>query len=216
MPVSERLLDRGRTRGRKINRVLGQETRNARRGAGISQTALGAAVGLSKTEIGRIERGEAPWLTILHAAALLSVVGLELGASAYPAGSPLRDRGHLRLLADFEARLPANLGRVREWAIPIPGDPRAVDLVLTGLPVRIGVEAETVLDDLQALERDIRKKQRDGQLGRIILLVRGSHRNREILAGADALRRAFPLRTRHAMAALARGADPGADGIVLL
>jgi len=89
-------------------------------------------------------------------------------------------------------------------------------LVLTGLPVRIGVEAETVLDDLQALEREIRGKQRDGRLGRMILLLRGSHRSREILAGADALRQAFPLKTRAVMAALARGADPGADGIVLL
>jgi hypothetical protein len=91
-----------------------------------------------------------------------------------------------------------------------------VDLLLTGLPIRVGVEAETVLDDLQALERDIRTKQRDGQLGRIILLVRGSNRNRQILAGADALRQAFPVKTRAVMAALVRGADPGADGIVLL
>lgn len=216
MPVSERLLDRGRTRGRRINRLLGQEIRNARRAAGIAQTVLGAAVGLSKTEIGRVECGEAAWLTILHAAALLSVVGLELGAHAYPAGSPLRDAGHLRLLAEFEARLPSSVGRIREWAIPIAGDLRAVDLVLTGLPKRIGVEAETVLDDLQALERNIRGKQRDGRLGRILLLVRGSHRNRVILVGADALQRAFPLKTRAVMAALARGADPGADGIVLL
>ena len=127
-----------------------------------------------------------------------------------------RDAGHLRLLAEFETRLPPSVGRVREWPVPIPGDLRAVDLVLTGLPVRIGVEAETVLDDLQALEREIRGKQRDGRLGRMILLLRGSHRSREILAGADALRQAFPLKTRAVMAALARGADPGADGIVLL
>jgi hypothetical protein len=108
------------------------------------------------------------------------------------------------------------VGRIREWPIPIPGDLRAIDLLLTGLPVRIGVEAETVLDDLQALERKVRAKQRDGKLERIILLVRGSHRNREILAGADALQRAFPLKTRAVMGALARGADPGGDGIVLL
>jgi transcriptional regulator with XRE-family HTH domain len=216
MPISERLLDPGRTRGRRINRLLGEEIRHARRAAGISQTVLGISVGLSKTEIGRVERGEAPWLTILHAAASLSVVGLELGARAYPAGSPLRDVGHLKLLEDFEARLPSSVGRIREWPMPIPGDLRAIDLVLTGLPKRIGIEAETVLDDLQALEREIRGKQRDGRLDRIILLVRGSHRNREILAGSDALHRAFPLNTRAVMAALARGADPGADGIVLL
>ena len=171
---------------------------------------------MSKSEVSRIERDEAPWLTVVHASTLLSVLGLELGARAYPVGSPLRDAGHLRLLDEFEARLPSSVGRIREWPIPIPGDLRAIDLLLTGLPVRIGVEAETVLDDLQALERKVRAKQRDGQPERIILLVRGSHRNREILAGADALQRAFPLKTRAVMGALARGADPGGDGIVLL
>lgn len=216
MPVSERLADRGRLRGRRINRRIGQEIRDGRRMAGLSQDALAAAVGVSKSEVSRIERHEAQWLSVVQASTLLSVVGLELGAHAYPAGSPLRDAGHLRLLAEFEARLPSSVGRIREWPIPIPGDLRAVDLVLTGLPKRIGVEAETVLDDLQALERNIRAKQRDGRLERIVLLVRGSHRNRQILAGADALRQAFPLKTRAVMAAMARGADPGADGIVLL
>jgi hypothetical protein len=171
---------------------------------------------VSKSEVSRIERDEAPWLTVVQASTLLSLVGLELGARAYPAGPPLRDSGHLRLLEDFEARLPSSVGRIREWPIPIRGDLRAIDLVLTGLGVRIGVEAETVLDDLQALERKIRGKQRDGQLERIILLVRGSHRNREILAGAAAMRRAFPLATRAVMAAFERGRDPGGDGIVLL
>ncbi len=184
--------------------------------AGISQDALAAAAGVSKAEISRIERGEAPWLTVVDASTLLGIVGLELWARAYPAGPPLRDRGHLRLLSDFDLRLPARVGRVREWPIPIPGDQRAIDLLLTGLPVLVGVEAETVLDDLQALEREIRLKQRDGRLDRIILLVRGSHRNRRILAQADALRQAFPLSTRAVMAALARRDDPGADGIVLL
>jgi transcriptional regulator with XRE-family HTH domain len=184
--------------------------------AGLSQAALAAAGGVSKSEVSRIERDEAPWLTILQASTLLSVVGLELAARAFPAGSPLRDAGHLRLLEEFEARLPPSVGRIREWPIPIPGDARAVDLVLTGLPKRIGVEAETVLDDLQALERDIRAKQRDGRLERILVLVRGSHRNRAILAGADALQRAFPLKTRAVMAAIRRARDPGADGIVLL
>ncbi len=216
MPVSERLVDRGRHRGRGIIRSLGQEIRAGRRAAGISQHALGAAIGLSKTEVGRIERDEAPWLTVVHAATLMSVVGLELWARVYPAGSPLRDRGHLKLLEEFEVRLPPSVGRIREWAVPIPGDLRAVDLLLTGLPKRTGVEAETVLDDLQALERDIRKKQRDGQLQRVILLVRGSRRNREILATADALHRAFPRNTRAVMTAITHGHDPGADGIVLL
>jgi transcriptional regulator with XRE-family HTH domain len=216
MPVTERLTDRGRRRGRRVNQVIGEQILQRRRMAGISQAALGAAVGLSKAEVGRIERGAAPWLTVIHAATLLSALGMELSANAFPISSPMRDAGQLRLLEEFEVRLPPSVGRTREWPIPIPGDLRAIDLLLTGLPARIGVEAETMLHDLQALERDMRQKQRDGGLGRMILLLRGSRHNRETLKQADALRRAFPLGTRAILAALARGRDPGGDGIVLL
>jgi len=184
--------------------------------AGISQDRLGFAVGLSGSEVGRVERGDAEWLTVLHASELLGAVGLSLWARAFPEGPPLRDAGHLRLLAEFEARLAPTVRRQREWPIPADGDRRAVDLVLTGLPRTVGVEAETVLEDLQALERDVNLKQRDASLPQMLLLVRGSPRNRRILRDAGALRRAFPLPTRRVLAALAAGRDPGGNGIVIL
>lgn len=196
--------------------MIGVELRRARRMAGISQDTLGAAAGMSGSEVGRVERGEAPWLTTINAAKLLGVVGLALWARAFPGGSPIRDAGHLNLLAAFEARLPPAVGCHREWPIPDSRDGRALDLFLTGLPLRTGVEAETVLDDVQALQRDINLKRRDAGLERIVLLVRDSARNRRILHSTDALERAFPLRTRAVMAAFSRGRDPGGDGIVVL
>lgn len=216
MPVRERAVDEGARRGRAINLMIGAEVLTARRMAGVSQDTLGAAATLSGSEVGRIERGEAPWLTVIQASRLLKAVGLDLSARAYPGGPPIRDAGHLRLLADFEARLPPTLRCIREWPIPNDRDMRAVDILLAGLPRRTGVEAETNLHDLQAMERDINGKRRDGKLERMVLLVRDSKRNRAILRAADALRRSFPLDTRAVMAALARGRDPGADGIVVL
>jgi transcriptional regulator with XRE-family HTH domain len=216
MPVRESAVNAGARRGRHLTRMLGAEVRGARRMAGISQDTLGAAVGLSGSEVGRVERGNAPWLTLDHAARLLGAVGLDLWVRAYPGGLPVRDAAHLHLLARFEARLPSSVRCHREWPIPDSSDRRALDLFLAGLPCRTGVEAETVLDDLQALERDINLKRRDAALERMILLVRDSVRNREILRSADALRRSFPLDTRAVMAALARGRDPDADGIVIL
>jgi transcriptional regulator with XRE-family HTH domain len=216
MPITERAADAGTERGRRIARSLGEDLRIARRMAGVSQVTLGRAVGLSGAELGRIERGEAPWLTITHAARLLRAVGVDLWMKTYPAGPPIRDAGHLRLIADFEARLPPSVAAQREWPIPNDRDRRALDLLLTGLPVRTGVEAETVLSDLQALEREMNLKRRDARLGRMVLLVRKSRRNVRILGVAAALRHAFPLRTRAVMAALSRGSDPGADGIVVL
>jgi hypothetical protein len=104
----------------------------------------------------------------------------------------------------------------REWPISTARDRRAVDLVLSGLPRSVGVEAETVLEDLQALERDVNLKQRDAGLAVMLLLVRGSARNRMILRDAVALRGSFPLHTRRVLAALGAGRDPGGNGIVIL
>ncbi|HYI67870.1 MAG TPA: helix-turn-helix transcriptional regulator [Candidatus Limnocylindrales bacterium] len=216
MPVRESVINAGGRRGRRLTKMLGAEVRGARRMAGISQDTLGAAVGLSGSEVGRVERGEAPWLTFDHAARLLAGVGLDLWVRAYPGGLPVRDAAHLQLLARFEARLPVSVRCHREWPIPGRSDRRAVDLLLIGLPRKVGVEAETVLDDLQALERAVNLKRRDAALERMILLVRDSVRNREILRSAGPLRRSFPLNTRAVMAALARGKDPGADGIAIL
>ncbi len=196
--------------------MIGAELRNGRRAAGVSQGALGAMVGLSDSEVARVELGDAPWLSIVHASELLSAVGLQLWAKTFAAGPPIRDAGHLRLLADFEARLPSFVNCQREWPIPRDRDHRAIDMVLIGLPKRIGVEAETVLSHIQALERKINLKQRDAELERMILLVRGSKRNREILRAAEALRRAFPTQTRGVLTALAIGRDPGANGLVIL
>lgn len=216
MPVRERAIDEGTRRGRAINRMIGAEVLSARRMAGVSQDKLGTAAGLSGSEVGRIERGEAPWLTVVQASRLLKAVGLDLSAKAYPGGPPIRDAGHLRLLADFEARLPPELRCIREWPIPNDRDKRAIDILVGGLPLRTGVEGETNLHDLQALERDINGKRRDARLDRMVLLVRDSRRNRDILRTSDVLRRSFPLDTRGVMAALGRGRDPGADGIVVL
>lgn len=216
MPITERVADTGTRRGRQLIQLIGSEVRIARHMAGVSQDTLAAAVGLSGSEVGRIERGEAPWLTVEHAARLLRAVGLDLWAKTYPVGPPIRDAGHLRLLADFEARLPTSVRCEREWPIPNDRDRRAIDILILGLPVRTGVEAETTLTDLQALEREMNLKRRDARLGRMILLVRDSRRNHQVLRSAEALRSTYPLRTRAVMTALARGDDPGADGIVLL
>jgi hypothetical protein len=184
--------------------------------AGLSQDAVGLAVGLSGSEVGRVERGAAEWLTVIHASELLGAVGLSLWAKAFPEGPPVRDAAHLRLLADFEARLAPTIACQREWPIPQDRDQRAIDLLMSNLPRSTGVEAVTAFEDLQALERDVNLKQRDAGLAVMLLLVRGSPRNREILRHADALRRSFPLQTRRILASLAVGEDPGGNGIVIL
>ena len=84
----------------------------------------------------------------------------------YPVGPPIRDAGQLRLLADFESRLPPPFAAHREWPIPNDRERRAIDILIAGLPRRTGVEAETNLHDLQALERDMNLKRIRRESGR--------------------------------------------------
>lgn len=88
--------------------------------------------------------------------------------------------------------------------------------MIRGPAWRIGVEGETVLDDLQALERRLSLKRRDGDVDHVILLVADTTRNRRALASAPAAFDDLPLDTREILAALRDARDPGGSGIVIL
>jgi hypothetical protein len=103
-----------------------------------------------------------------------------------------------------------------EVPLPIPGDPRSWDAITGGVGWRVGIEAETVIGDSQALERRLSLKRRDGGLDHVILLVADTPRNRSALAAAPAAFSDLPIRTREILAALRRGTDPGASGIVVM
>jgi transcriptional regulator with XRE-family HTH domain len=216
VPSRDRPLDESARRAVWLSQRIGREIREARRMAGISQDRLGAAAGLSGSEVGRVERGEAPSLTIGASVRLLRVVGLDLWLKTYPFGPPLRDAAHTALMDRLIGRLPGTVAWRREWPLPVPGDHRAVDLVLIGLPVTTGIEVETRLIDEQALLRDIHSKQRDAGLERMYLLLLRSRSNTAALRGAIGLTRSFPLSTRTVLAALRNARDPGANGIIVL
>lgn len=196
--------------------MLAEEWRDLRHAAGISQATLARAVGVSRSTYARIERGRNAELGIRRASAITAVLGGDLSLRIYPAGPPLRDAGHVALLARFEARL-APTWRIRHEApMPQAGDARAWDRRLDG-PTSIGVEAETRPRDLQKIERSMNLKQRDSGVLRMVLLVSGSRHNRELLRTAvPILRASFPLSTSEVLRALSEGRDPGANGLVVL
>jgi hypothetical protein len=149
-------------------------------------------------------------------AAMAAAVGLELRVRAFPAGDPIRDAAQQRLLERFRPRLHRSLPWSTEVPLPIAGDLRAWDALIRGPGWRVGVEAETVLDDVQALERRLALKRRDGDVDHVILLVADTRRNRQALASAPAAFADLRLRTRELLAALRDGRDPGESGIVIL
>jgi transcriptional regulator with XRE-family HTH domain len=209
-------MERGARRARQLIARVALDLDDARRAAGLSLRELARSLGVSPDTVGRALHGDPGALTIEFTARLGAVLGLQLGVGLYPDGDPLRDRGHLALLARLRARISAALRWRTEVAIPIAGDRRSADATIEGEEVGILVEAETHLDDIQALERSIAGKQRDLGLQRVILLVADARHNRQVIEMHPELRERFPIGTRACLAALAKGRDPGGDCLVIL
>lgn len=216
MPLYERPVDRGARRGRHLVSRTAAELLAARRGAGISQRELARQIRVSHSKVGKAERGEPEQLTVELIAKMAAVLGLQLAVTLHPDGDPVRDVAHLALLERLRSRVPANLRWRAEVPVPIAGDRRSTDAVIDGPSVEVMVEAETRIDDVQAIERRINAKQRDLGIGRVILLVADTRHNRAVVSGVPELRARFPVSTRSCLAALARGRDPGGDALVIL
>jgi hypothetical protein len=170
--------------------------------------------------VSRIERGRSPRVStervsIERVATVLAVVGLDLGARAYPAGPPIRDVAHLRLLARFRARI----GPSWRWRPEVPiggtGDLREWDGVLVRAGQVIAIEAEIRLHDVQALFRRIAAKRRDGAADRLVLVVADIRTYREVVRAArPEFGAAFPADAWSTWPALVAGLPPPDDALV--
>jgi transcriptional regulator with XRE-family HTH domain len=217
MPPRERAVDRGTRRGHEMVRELGRELHTARLQHGLSQEAVGRAIGLSDTEVGRIERGLIRTVSVLQLSRLLSVVGLELAARAYPNGSPMRDTAQLKLLGRLREQLSTDLTWRTEVPVGPTGSLQAWDAVIGLGAHRVGVEAETRLTDLQAVQRRIELKCRDSATPIAILLLADTRTNRTSLrAFARAVHDAFPVPGRDTLQALRAGRPPQGNSVILI
>jgi hypothetical protein len=163
----------------------------------------------------RIERGAVDGPSLDALTCIAAVVGLDVVIRTFPRGDPIRDAGHARLLDRLRRQLHRSLAFRTEVPLPIVGDLRAWDAIVGGQGWQVPVEAETVVDDGQALQRKLALKLRDGGFDHLILLVADTTRNRAALE-ATPLRETFPLDGRSVLGALRAGRDPGASGVVIL
>jgi transcriptional regulator with XRE-family HTH domain len=191
------------------------ELARSRRGAGLSRAGVGREVGLSRSAIERLEAGTRR-STVQELAAVGTVVGLDVRLRAFPAGDAIRDAGQQRLLGRLRSRCHPSLGWATEVVLDLEGDRRAWDAVIRGDGWRIGVEAETVLDDLQAVERRLGLKQRDGDVDLVILLVAETRRNRAALRASNAAFAGLDRDARAVLTALAAGRRPDGSALLVL
>jgi transcriptional regulator with XRE-family HTH domain len=187
---------------------------------GKTQQDVGRAVGMSYSNVGRIERAALPSATVTQLAKIGAVVGLDVRVRAYPGGSPLRDAGQIALFDRLRVRLSSNLVMRTEVPLQIEGDQRAWDARIVGFEPAadpLHAEGETRLYDAQAQLRRIALKARDSGVDTVLLVIADTPRNRAaIRAAGSMLTEAYPIRPRVALSALAAGRHPGGSALVFI
>lgn len=217
MVIRERRLERARRWAARALAAIGEEIREARIAAGLTQRFVAEAAGISASELSRIERGLSPHVAYETLVSIGAVLGLDIPLRAYPNDDAVRDAAQLGLLGRFRPLLPTGLGHRTEVPVGPTGDRRAWDLVVLGAGWKVGVEAETRLRDVQALCRKVALKDRDGDVDRVLLLVADTRHNRHVLRlASEVIADLFPGRGRDALAALAAGRLPASNAVILL
>lgn len=216
MPGRSRVIPDARLRAVDQRREIGRAIRTARSGLGATQAAVGRLTGRSGPSISRIERGRSPGASLDDLVVLGAAVGLRIRFVAYPDGPAVRDEAQVALLRRFRARIGLAWRWQLEVPMPIAGDRRAVDAVISAEGGRCVVEAIVRVADMQAQLRAMRLKTRDLGIERLLLVVADTHANRRLLAGvADVAALALPVGSRAALRSLRSGRVPPGDALIV-
>jgi transcriptional regulator with XRE-family HTH domain len=218
MTIRVRAAEVGANDARRMTARMATELREARLAAGVSQAAVARAAGISRSTLSRMEREQLADPTLLTICRVGRALALAPSFRFFPSGVPVRDAPQLSLLARLRAILGSPLGLEREVALPIEGDGRAWDAMITGADQPGFVEAESHLLDVQAFQRRVALKIRDDpRVGVVILVLTRSAYHRALLAEhRESLRAQFPLDGGAVLRALRAGRLPPLSGIILV
>lgn len=176
---------------------------------------------MSYSQVGRIERAVHANVSTTQLAKIGAVVGLDVRVRAFPGPAPLRDAAQLALVDRLRQRLNPILTLRTEVPLPLEGDQRAWDAIISGFVTLhappLPAEAETRIHDFQAQTRRILLKARDGGFDHILIVVAATRNNRlAVRAAGSAVGELFPVPAREALAALAAGEHPGGSALLFL
>lgn len=200
-----------------IVRDFGRELRVARISAGMTQRETGRRIGKSASYVSRVENGRIAGIKMTDLVRHAAAVGLKPWFRLFPAVRRPLDAPQLATLHRLRERLSTAWVVAIEVPVPIAGDLRAADAVISIPGCRCLVEVTTRLADWQAQVRAARLKHRDLGTNRLLLVIADTTTNRRQLRSVpDAALAEFPFRTRDAFIALRTGMDPGGDAIILV
>lgn len=197
---------------------VGAELRTARLAAGLTLVQVASASGSSRSEISRIERGDAPRVALTTIERVAAVVGLDVWVRTYPGGEALRDAAHARLESGFLDMVVDPLIARSEVRVGDARDRRAWDLTLTDQTGDgCGVELETRWVDAQAQHRRIAQKLDDSDFDRVLVVVADTRANRAaVRAASGLLGAAYAIDDPAAFEALAAGRLPPRSALIFV
>ncbi len=133
------------------------ELRAMRIRAGISQSAVAAAIGASRSAISRFEQGN-PAISLRTRFRVAAVLGADLRMSAFEgSGALLRDAAQAPMLERILVSCDRRWRRTIEAAVPGPGR-RSVDLRLDSARDIVLIEVETRIGGLEEHVRELHSK----------------------------------------------------------
>jgi len=218
MPIRQGPIDLGDEDARRLIATCGTDLRETRMGLGMSQRAAARAAGISASKLGRIERREVRDPSLAAICRVARVLGQTASLRLFPAGSPVRDAGQIAVLGRLQALLGPGLRLPREVVLPIAGDLRAWDRMITGADGIAFTDAETRIGDAQALARRLEVKLRDDPRSRVLILVvaRTAHNATVLREHREAFRALLPLDGAAIARSLRAGRIPTASGLIVL
>jgi transcriptional regulator with XRE-family HTH domain len=145
---------------------LGRQFRALRRRQNLRQSDVARRSGVSRTEIGRAERGMAHGLPVARLQRIAAAVGARLDVTLSWNGEALDrllDADHAALVEQFVARLTASSWECAvEVSFDVRGERGSVDILARHPATGVGlvVEVKTVVPDLQSMLTTLDRKAR--------------------------------------------------------
>ena len=224
--VSRLAVNDGDRQLRRTSTRFGEELREIRLRAGVSQSAVAQTIDVSRSVICRIEQGD-PNVSSRIRARVAAALGAEFRIAVYPSNAPLiHDAAHARIVEAVLRRCHPTWRATVEAPVPGPGR-RSTDMRLDRRNDVVLMEVETRIGAFEAILREVAEKRRavaevtPGKRIHVVLVLPPTRHHRDLVAshpthrrdGISRAGRERGERRRNSRSCVARRRDPrGSSG----